>query len=104
MKDQDPDMELNADPAPSEFYQATSERKNWNNPTREQMVDSLNKAHDVNRKMAKELGDLRRAFEVGRKKLLWANAQRLALGGVLGGAAFEGFKVAALAIMKHFAR
>jgi heme oxygenase len=100
----DPDVELNSDPAPSEFYKATPERKPWNNPTREQMVDSLNKAHDVNRKMAKELGDLRTAFEVGKKKLLWANAQKLALGSVLGGAAFEGFKVAALAIMKHFTR
>lgn len=78
-----------------EFYKQTAVRKDWNNPTYAEMVESLNKAHDVNRAMAKDIGQV-------RSQLLRSKIKNYALVGVLSAAAAAGIEQAVRALLHRF--
>lgn len=50
-------MEVNLQPGVSHLYQQTADRNNWEKPTPEQIAQSLNKAHAVNKAVTKNLDD-----------------------------------------------
>ena len=50
-------MEPNLEQGLKNLYQQTSTRRNWDNPSREEMVRSLNKAHTVNKALIKNLDE-----------------------------------------------
>ena len=57
------------------LYQQTPTRHNWNNPSREEMIRSLNKAHTVNKALVKNLDETLEQLEserTWRKRLMWA--------------------------------
>lgn len=69
-------MEL---PPKLEIYRQTNTRANWNNPTREEMIKSLNVAHSANRTMVTALDQNRLLLIQERERsknwrnlLLWA--------------------------------
>jgi len=68
-------MEQNLEPGLRNLYQQTSTRKNWDNPSREEMVRSLNKAHTVNKALVRNVDELLSKLEnerTWRKRLMWA--------------------------------
>ncbi|HET9320387.1 MAG TPA: hypothetical protein VFO27_11445 [Bryobacteraceae bacterium] len=57
------------------IYQQQPISKNWNDPTRQQMIDSLNKAHSANKVLVAALDKALLEVMNGRKwirRLLWA--------------------------------
>lgn len=46
------------DDGPLSLYQRLPVRKDWNHPTREDIADSLRKAHEVNRKLIVTVNEL----------------------------------------------
>lgn len=68
-------MEPNLEPGLKNLYQQTSTRKNWDNPSRDEMVRSLNKAHTVNKTLVKNLDEALAELENERrwrKRLMYA--------------------------------
>jgi hypothetical protein len=86
-----------------EFYRQTSVRNDWNNPTREQMVKSLNLAHDANRQLEAEMGRLQAQFQATKKRLFFSNVKNVLLMAFVGGLAAKGIEVAVIALIKAFA-
>jgi hypothetical protein len=52
-------------------YRQTAARANWNDPTRDELVKSLNKAHSVNRTMIAVIEAMRRELLRERKWRKW---------------------------------
>jgi hypothetical protein len=68
-------MESNLEPGLKNLYQQTETRKNWNNPSHEEMVRSLNKAHTVNKALVRNVDELLselRNERKWRKRLMFA--------------------------------
>lgn len=55
----------------SACYQQSADRSNWNDPTRDQLVKSLNKAHAVNRTMIAVIEVMRRELLRERRWRKW---------------------------------
>jgi hypothetical protein len=56
-------------------YEQLPISKNWNDPTREQMIASLNKAHKVNKALIRNLNMALKALlleQKRRKQVMWA--------------------------------
>jgi hypothetical protein len=86
------------------FYRATSERNDWDNPTRAQLIKSVNDGHDANRQLEAEMGRLRGEVQKAKKNLFFANTKIVVLMAMIGGCAAKGIEVAVIALIKVFAR
>lgn len=69
----------------SGLYQVHPISKNWNDPTREQMIKSLNKAHAVNRTLVAALDKALRELMNERKWRKWLGRGFAALAVTVGG-------------------
>ncbi len=67
-------MDLKNLPPKLEIYRQTNTRVNWDNPTREEMVKSLNDAHSANRAMVIALDQTRMLLVQERERARnWRN-------------------------------
>jgi hypothetical protein len=70
----------------------------------EKLRDDLNENWDLTRALLRQIDDLQAQLLDSNKKLKWANRVKLALAGILGGAASKGIEVGVLALIHAFSR